>query len=145
MELLDEITLLRQQGHRLTPQRLQVLQVIKAAGRHITAEELHAEIVQSQPFIDIATVYRSLQWLQGVGLVAPIDLGDSKLLYEYRAPGDFHHHLVCQGCGYQIQISDEELAPLKDAIQKRYGFDIQIDHLALPGRCSQCADFEEES
>lgn len=144
MELLDEIGFLRQQGHRLTPQRLQVLQVIKAAGRHITAEEIHAAIVPEQPFLDIATVYRSLQWLQSVGLVAPIDLGDAKLLYEYHAPGDHHHHLVCQGCGYQIQIADEELEPLKHLIQQRYGFELQIDHLALLGRCAQCADFEDE-
>lgn len=144
MELSDEITMLRQQGHRLTPQRLQVLQVIKAAGCHMTAEEIHAEIVLHQPFVDIATVYRTLQWLQGLGMVASIDLGDSKLFYEYRAPGESHHHLVCQSCGYQIQISDEELAPLKELIQQRYGFEIQNDHLALLGRCAQCAAFEVE-
>jgi hypothetical protein len=28
---------------------------------HITAEEIHASIVQRQPYIDIATVYRTLQ------------------------------------------------------------------------------------
>jgi Fur family transcriptional regulator, ferric uptake regulator len=136
---LDEATLLRQQGHRLTPQRLQVLHVIKTRGQHMTAEEIHAAILPQQPYLDIATVYRTLQWLQSVGLVAPISMGDAKLHYEYHSPGDHHHHLVCQHCGVQIQIPDADLIALKQEIQQRYGFQIQIDHLALSGRCAICA------
>ena len=143
MEHLEEATLLRQQGHRLTPQRLQVLQVIKAHGNHLTAEEIHAAIVPQQPFIDIATVYRTLQWLQGVGLVAPISIA-GRLYYEYHTPGDHHHHLICQQCGHHIQISDEEFAPLKAAFQNRYGFALQIDHLALAGQCAECAPMVDE-
>ena len=48
MQHLDDAALLRQQGHRLTPQRLQVPQVIKSHGCHITAEEIHAAIVPQQ-------------------------------------------------------------------------------------------------
>jgi Fur family transcriptional regulator, ferric uptake regulator len=139
---LDEAMLLRQQGHRLTPQRLQVLQIIKACGKHMTAEEIHAAILPQQPYLDIATVYRTLQWLQSVGLVAPIGMGDGKLHYEYHGPGNHHHHLVCQGCGAQIQISDDELNQLKQDLQQRYGFQLQIDHLALPGRCANCMTAE---
>jgi Fur family ferric uptake transcriptional regulator len=139
VEHLEEAALLRQQGHRLTPQRLQVLQVIKAHGQHMTAEEIHAAIVPQQPFIDIATVYRSLQWLQSVGLVAPISMGESKLYYEYHAPGEHHHYLVCQQCGGHIQVPDCEFAALKTELEQRYGFILNIDHLALPGRCAECA------
>src|SRR3954451_4890958 len=122
VQYLEEAALLRQQGHRLTPQRLQVLQVIKAHSQHITAEEIHAAIVPQQPFLDIATVYRSLQWLQSVGLVAPISTGEGKLLYEYHAPGNRHHHLICLQCNHQIQVPDAELATLKQELHTRYGF-----------------------
>ena len=139
MQDIDEIQLLRQQGYRLTPQRLQVLQVIKTHCQHVTAEEIHAAIVPQQPFLDIATVYRTLQWLQSVGLVAPIDEGDGKLRYEYHPLGDHHHHLVCQRCNQQIQIPDAFFEPLKSAICQHYGFTLNIDHLALPGVCKACA------
>ena len=79
--------------------RLQVLQVIKVHGHHMTAEEIHATIVPQQPYLDVATVYRTLQWLQRVGSVAPIGMGDGKLHYEYHPLGTRHHHLVCQQCG----------------------------------------------
>jgi Fur family ferric uptake transcriptional regulator len=140
---LDDAALLRQQGHRLTPQRLQVLQVVKTHAHHLTAEEIHAAILPQQPYLDIATVYRSLQWLQGVGLVAPISMGDGKLHYEYRRLGEHHHHLICQECGYETQIPDEILSDLKAAIQERYGFTLVVDHLALSGRCSGCGAAED--
>jgi Fur family transcriptional regulator, ferric uptake regulator len=142
MHDLDEATKLRQQGYRLTPQRLEVLQVIKAHGRHMTAEAIHAAILPQQPFLDIATVYRTLQWLQSVGLVAPISLGDGKLHYEYHKPGEHHHHLVCQQCGQHTQIPDDLFTGLKDDLQRRYGFTLHVDHLALPGRCAACKPAE---
>jgi Fe2+ or Zn2+ uptake regulation protein len=138
MQYLDEAALLRHQGHRLTPQRLQVLQVIKAHNKHITAEEIHATIVPQQPYLDIATVYRTLQWLQGVGLVAPISI-DGRLYYEYHAHGDHHHHLICQQCGGHIQIPDSDFTALKADVQTRYGFRLHVDHLALSGVCAECA------
>jgi Fe2+ or Zn2+ uptake regulation protein len=137
MHDLDELTKLRQQGHRLTPQRLQVLQVIKSQSNHLTAEEIHSAILPHQPYMDIATVYRTLQWLQGVGLVAPISI-DGRLYYEYHAHGDHHHHLICQQCGHHIQIPNTDVATLKIELQQRYGFVLQIDHLALAGRCAAC-------
>jgi len=135
---LDEARLLRQQGYRLTPQRLQVLQVVKTHGQHMTAEEIHAAILPQQPYLDIATVYRTLQWLQSVGLVAPISMGDGKLHFEYHPRGEHHHHLVCQQCAQHIQIPDNLLTDLKRDIQQRYGFTLQADHLALAGRCAAC-------
>jgi Fur family ferric uptake transcriptional regulator len=139
---LEEAAWLRQQGYRLTPQRMQVLYVIKDHGAHMTAEEIHAAIVPEQPYLDIATVYRTLQWLQSVGLVAPISIGDGKQYYEYHRPGDHHHHLICQQCNLQIQIPDELFTVLKAELHQRYGFSLHLDHLALPGRCAACDTVE---
>ena len=139
MQHHEEAALLRQQGHRLTPQRLQVLHVIKTHGQHLTAEEIHAAILPQQPSLDIATVYRTLQWLQSAGLVAPISVGDNKLHYEYRRPGEHHHHLICQVCGHVTQIPDDLLDSLKAMLQANYGFTLLADHLALAGRCAGCA------
>ena len=139
MEHLEEAVLLRRQGHRLTPQRLQVLQVIESQGQHLTAEAIHAAIVPVQPYIDIATVYRILQWLQRVGLVAPISTGEGKMQYEYRQAGAYHHHLVCQDCGQYIQIPDSHLMSLKAELLLHYGFTLDADHLALAGYCANCA------
>lgn len=134
----DETEWLRQQGYRLTPQRMQVLQVIKMRGEHVTAEEIHAAILPQQPYLALTTVYRTLQWLQRVGLVAPITIA-GRLCYEYHAPGHCHHHLICQQCGQHVEIADELFATLRNDLQQRYGFQLKVAHLALSGLCATCA------
>lgn len=134
----DDAALLRQQGHRLTPQRLMVLDAVKRGAGHLTADEVHATIVAQHPYVNIATVYRNLQWLQEVGLVAPIAIGGGPLHYEYVRGGQMHHHLVCQDCGYEQEIGDDILAALKTQLHERYGFSAQLYHLAIPGRCTVC-------
>jgi Fur family transcriptional regulator, ferric uptake regulator len=133
----EDAATLRQQGYRLTPQRLMVLEVVKSSGKHLTAEDVHAAILPQHPYVNIATVYRTLQWLQEVGLVAPIATGNGPLHYEY-VDGETHHHLVCQDCGYEQEIGDDILAALKAQLLERYAFTAQFHHLALPGRCATC-------
>jgi Fur family ferric uptake transcriptional regulator len=138
----DDAATLRQQGYRLTPQRLMVLEVVKSSGKHLTAEDVHAAILPHHPYVNIATVYRTLQWLQEVGLVAPIATGNGPLHYEY-VHGETHHHLVCQGCGYEQEIGDDILAALKAQLLERYAFTAQFHHLALPGRCATCRQTDD--
>jgi len=133
----DDAATLRKQGYRLTPQRLMVLEVVKRSGKHVTAEDVHAAVVPQHPYINIATIYRTLQWLQEVGLVAPLASGTGPLRYEY-VRGETHHHLVCQDCGYEEEIGDDILAALKSQLQARYAFSAQLHHLAIPGRCAAC-------
>jgi Fur family ferric uptake transcriptional regulator len=133
----EDAAALRQQGHRLTPQRLMVLEVVKQSGKHLTAEDVHAAVLPQHPYVNIATVYRTLQWLQEVGLVAPITIGNGPLHYQY-IHGDIHHHLVCQDCGYEQEIGDDILASLKSQLREHYAFTAQLNHLALLGRCAAC-------
>lgn len=133
----DDAAILRKQGYRLTPQRLVVLEVVKRSGQHLTAEEIHAAIVPQHPYINIATIYRTLQWLQDVGMVSPLAIGTGPLRYEY-VRGETHHHLVCQDCGYEQEIGDDILDALKANLQQRYSFSAQMHHLAIPGRCGAC-------
>ena len=135
----DDAAALRRQGHRLTPQRLVVLEIIKLSRRHLTADEIHAAVLSQHPYVNIATVYRTLQWLQEVGLVAPIAIGSGPLRYEY-IHGTAHHHLICQECGHEYEIGDDILDSLKVELLERYGFTAELSHLALPGRCAVCRD-----
>jgi Fe2+ or Zn2+ uptake regulation protein len=139
MHQSDDAAALRRQGHRLTPQRLMVLEVIRESRQHLTAEQIHAAVIARHPFVNIATIYRIVQWLEAVGLVAPIAVGGEPTHYEY-IRGPVHHHLVCQGCGTQQEIADEDLGVLKERLLGRYGFLAQLRHLALPGLCAHCRE-----
>ena len=128
---------LREQGYRLTPQRLTVIDVIARGGNHLTVDEIFVEVLAAHPFTNIATVYRTLQWLQQVGLVTPLLVGGEPIRYEF-TPDVQHHHLICLNCGAERQIGDEVLDSLKAQLLARYGFAARLQHLGLPGYCAAC-------
>jgi Fur family ferric uptake transcriptional regulator len=135
----DIVSKLSNKGYRLTPQRLMILAAIENSDDHISAEEIYSQIVAKYPYVNISTVYRTLELLEGLGLVTKTDLGEGRVRY-HPADKGHHHHLVCQNCGAIIDLDESVLSPLKDALLKEYGFIANLRHLAIFGRCKNCRD-----
>lgn len=128
---------LRQQGFRLTPQRILILEALDASHEHVSAEQIHAAVIERYPYINIATVYRNLQWLHEQQLVRRIDLGDGRLQWE-TATHPIHHHLVCERCKAVQVIDNHVVACLSNHVAEHYGFAVNFDHLAIFGLCADC-------
>lgn len=134
---------LREQGHRLTPQRLAVLEVIKAGPGHMTVHQVLDCLKPQYPTMTLPTVYRNLQWLKEMKLVAETDLGGDCHVYEFIATSP-HHHLVCLRCGRVIDLPDSFLSPLRERLRDEYGFIARTEHLGLFGACRDCQTGEEK-
>src|SRR5438067_4684452 len=102
---------LRLRGHRLTPRRLMVVEVLAARGGHVTGEEILAQVQSRHPSTNKTTVYRTLDLLSALGMVAVTDLGRGRL--EYELLGKPHHHLICERCHTRIEVDDDLLQPLR--------------------------------
>ena len=59
---------LRQRGMRVTPQRAIIFEAIENLEGHITAEEIFQAVQKINPYISLATVYRTLELLQELNL-----------------------------------------------------------------------------
>ena len=129
---------LSKEGYRLTPQRLMILSAIENSDNHISAEEIHAQIVVKYPNVNISTVYRTLELLKRLGLVTETDLGEGRVRYHPVEKGH-HHHLVCRNCGTIVDLDGSLLSPLKTALLREYGFSADLSHLAILGQCLNCA------
>ena len=133
----DIISRLSLKGYRMTPQRMMILEAVEAADDHISADEIYAAVCKRYPHINISTVYRTLELLKELGLVTETDMGDGRVRYHSIRKGH-HHHLICQNCGCVIDLDETTLLPLKDALSRDYGFNADLKHLAIFGRCSKC-------
>ncbi|MDY6893136.1 MAG: Fur family transcriptional regulator [Chloroflexota bacterium] len=131
------LEILREKGYRLTPQRMMVLEAIEASHDHISAEEIHAKARIKYPYINISTVYRTLDLLKEQGLVTETDLGGGRFLY-HPVGKAHHHHLVCKKCGKVRDIDASAFQQLKDELKSKYGFDAEFEHLAIFGTCEDC-------
>lgn len=135
---------LRQAGQRLTPQRVMVLSVLAERAGHMTADEILDLVRREYPYVNLSTIYRTLDLLADLGLVAETDLGEGVRQFELVGSTP-HHHLICQRCGETIEVGDDILRPLRERLQEQYGFDARMDHFAIFGVCHACQSQDNPS
>jgi Fur family ferric uptake transcriptional regulator len=131
------IEALQQIGYRLTPQRMMILEAIADSGGHVSAEEILETVREVYPYLDISTVYRTLDLLKTLHLASETDLGRGHAQYELLSKG-LHHHLICTECGTILDVENSFLDPLRQSIDETYDFHAEIEHLAIFGICSKC-------
>jgi Fur family ferric uptake transcriptional regulator len=128
---------LQARGIRVTPQRAIIFEAIEKLDGHITAEDIFQEVQQVNPYISLATVYRTLELLQDLKLINQTNFGRGQTYFALKNHGA-HHHLVCVECGHIEEFSDELLAPLRASLQKRHSFEAHTDHISIFGVCRKC-------
>ncbi|WP_431783086.1 Fur family transcriptional regulator [Streptomyces chumphonensis] len=132
----DWQTDLRKRGYRLTPQRQLVLEAVDAL-EHATPDDILAEVRRTAHGVNISTVYRTLELLEELGLVSHAHLGHGAPTY-HLADRHHHMHLVCRDCTTVIEVDVAMAAGFTDELRRRFGFDTDMKHFAIFGRCEQC-------
>ncbi|MFN8487340.1 MAG: Fur family transcriptional regulator [Caldilineaceae bacterium] len=132
----DYLTLLRDRGFRVTPQRQMILDAICESGGHTTPEEIYERVHAKAPAVNLATVYRTVTFLSELRLITEMHVS-GKTYYEIAGEAP-HHHLVCRKCGHTEQIDHATIAELFERIALEQQFKVETDHLALVGLCKHC-------
>ena len=128
---------MREQGYRLTPQRNLIWEVLRDAGRHMTADEVAREVRSSLPDVNVSTVYRTLELLVGLDLIVETHLEGSKCYYEV-SQEPTHHHFVCTQCGVVGHFGDDLLAPVHAELAGPQGFAVSQIQVTAFGLCREC-------
>ena len=129
--------LIRRAGGRLTvPTRL-LVSILAGTDRHLTADDLIAEIERRRPGIAPSTVYRVLQRLHQLQIVGNVCSGVGPAYYHLRQHG--HAHLVCTECRSIIDVPDTAFAQISRASRRSHDFTVDPHHSAILGRCARCS------
>lgn len=120
----------------MTPQRQLVLDAVRELG-HATPEQICTRVQQAAPAVNITTVYRTLDLLERLSLVRHTHLGHGAPSYSEREHQ--HVHLVCHGCGAVLEAPADLMAELAERLHAESGFELDAAHVALSGRCDDCA------
>jgi Fur family transcriptional regulator, ferric uptake regulator len=129
---------LRERGLRWTPQRRTVIEVLAEADGHITAAELVDRCRRREPATIPSTVYRTLDVLEELGLVRHGHGVDGREEFHV-LPQAEHGHLHCSECSTTWEIGEREARAIARAFRAADGFEIDIGHVTLVGRCASCA------
>lgn len=120
----------------MTKQRNAVLQVIRNAQEHLTANEVFDGARRLLPGISFATVYNSLRFLKQEGLIGEVRFGTDAARYDRTLSR--HDHAICNACGKLIDIDltiPDEILKKGERLSK---FKIQSAEVVLRGLCPAC-------
>ena len=132
------VSILRQRGYKLTPQRRAVLNVIALTREHLTPAAIYERVHQEHPGIGLVTIYRTLEILAELGLICEVHIGGNCRSYLMRRPLEHHHHLICSDCGAVVDFADCDLGELEQRLSQETGFKIEDHLLEFLGRCQNC-------
>lgn len=127
-----------QHGLKSTTQRTRIVEAFLNAQGHPSAEELHAQVREIDPTVGQTTVYRTMKLLCDSGIAREVQFGDGLTRYEQRLGAEHHDHLICEHCGQTIEVVDEQIEKLQDALALQHGFTPTRHHLYLYGICANC-------
>jgi Fur family ferric uptake transcriptional regulator len=118
---------LRKAGLKVTLPRLKILEILESSkDRHLSAEDIYRELLDSGEDIGLATVYRVLTQFEAADLVIRHNFEGGHSVFELDS-GDHHDHMVCIETGDVIEFVDEEIEKIQHDIARKHNYEI-VDH-----------------
>ena len=123
-------------GHRLTPQRREVYNVLLEDRDHPTATEVFIRAKKRIPAISLATVYNCLETLVECGLAKQVNVEREATRY---CPNlSEHGHFICESCGIVSDIPVTKGGSLTQFLKVPSGFNVNHSEITLRGTCPAC-------
>jgi Fur family peroxide stress response transcriptional regulator len=126
----------RDRGMNVTPQRAVIYRTLLESDDHPSPEALYRRVHPKMPSLSLATIYKALDALVGLGLAREVDVAGGTQRYD--ANLDRHHHLICTKCRKVIDFVDPNL----DAVhppRRLKGFVARTVSVQVFGLCPACA------
>ena len=137
VDFADVMTLLRDRGLRMTPQRRAIVSEVMRTQGHISPTHIARTIQSEMPGVNASTIYRTLTLLEEVGVLQHSHLESGA---EYHRTDEAQHvHLTCGRCGRDDALSIAEATKLGRLIRSHHGFEADLTHFAITGLCAECA------
>ena len=136
MQQLEEIvTSLREEGFRITPQRIAIVDYLLKTEDHPSAELILKVVRKKYPMVGRSTVYKTLDLLKEKKLVNEMEIeGEAR----FDAHTDEHVNLVCMKCGRIDDLDEDSLREIQIKAAKKSKYLILKSNFELHGYCSSC-------
>ena len=127
---------------RMTNQREMILEELRNSNRHLSADELYEKVRRLVPRISLATIYRNLEILTELGIVAKLETGGRQKRFDYDVSG--HDHIYCIICHRvdNITLQGERIPAIAPELQG--GYTVTGYRLEFAGICPKCQKIKKK-
>jgi Fur family peroxide stress response transcriptional regulator len=129
------INSLKEKGYKLTPQRLEIIDLLSKETTHPGAMDILKKIRKKVPHVSMSTVYYTLDILKKERLIRELEFYDRDNRYDVNVSN--HLNLICTKCG-KIEDFMEELPVLSQQVEKKTGFQPFQMRFEYYGHCKEC-------
>jgi Fur family ferric uptake transcriptional regulator len=131
---------LSEAGHRAGGARGAVVSLLSRQSCCLSAQEISDRLREAGNDVGIASIYRALELLGGMGLVQRVAFGEGGARFEPVVPGgEHHHHAVCEKCGGVTAFEDERLERQLERQAGRLRHSMSGHDIVIRGDCARCA------
>jgi Fur family transcriptional regulator, ferric uptake regulator len=126
--------LLKEQGYSVTRARVRVFDAL-------TGQEplsMH-DLVARASDIDRASVYRTIDLFENLGLVQRLNTGWKYKIELSDTFTQHHHHLTCINCGKTVAMNEQELERFIEQLAREHGFKPSAHQIEIQGVCGGCS------
>ncbi len=124
----------RSAGMKVTPQRLAIYSELVSRTDHPSAEDIYESLKNKIPGISLATVYRTLSFLEEHGLAVNVATVNGSARFDGNTA--LHGHLICRKCG---KIEDVECSvSVESLVPQSSDFELERCVITCYGLCSSC-------
>ncbi|GAB6174840.1 Fur family transcriptional regulator [Paradesulfitobacterium aromaticivorans] len=136
----EEVTQgIQKSGYRLTTARKSVVNVLCTNITYLGAYDIHHILEQQDIHIGITSIYRVLDLLSSLDLLAREEFGSGGERFRlYREQDSHAHQLVCSHCGKTEELSNCPVSTALAKLESQSGYQIQEHWLRIFGLCPQC-------
>lgn len=115
---------------KATPQRMVVLEAINESKTHPTVESIYDNIIEDNPSISLATVYKTLEAFAQAGLISRVATTEGQMRYDSNLSN--HGHIYCHNTDEIIDYYDEELNKvIVEFFRKKKVSNLRIKNITL--------------
>ncbi|MCM2284671.1 MAG: transcriptional repressor [Desulfobacula sp.] len=129
---------LRDNGHKMTPQRLAIVKILARSEGHPSVEDIHARIKKDFPTMSLATVYRNIILIKSLDELLELGFPDGSNRYDGNKPYP-HPHIICVKCKKILDLDLDSLDEMQHEIAEETDFKILNHRLDFFGICSNCS------
>lgn len=128
--------ILRDNGCKVTPQRLAVYDMLSHTTEHPTAEMIYQKVKEQYPTMSFATVYKSVEIFSKLGVIQVLNTGEDS--FRYDAKTSEHPHIKCTKCGRVNDVSHLDARAVESLVENETGFKVNGQQFYFYGICPDC-------
>jgi len=133
---------LHAEGYRLTPQRVAIVGAVLDGPDHPAVEQIYERVCADFPMLSLATVYKTLDVLEGLGVVQELQVGGVR---HYDGDVTPHAHAACVECERIFDLPGDAGTMYPADRLEEMGFRALRCEITVYGLCPQCQAGKEET